>query len=192
MMTFIVIGDFILNAQLLDNARLAKQRVEACQIIDAIIKGTGWKNHPITKAWANYLDALKYYTNCIIIEFIRRGGKNNIPLYDIPDTITVPWWFTWDKLHQSHRAMLYRKDPFYYYDKFTIDSEYLSYGYIWPTDELYFNQNLTLDKITSPIPKHLINPKYCPNILKSGKRKGQTCNRLIKNTYKNHCNIHKS
>jgi len=32
MMTFLVVGDFILNATLLDPSRLGKQRVEASQI----------------------------------------------------------------------------------------------------------------------------------------------------------------
>ena len=130
MMTFIVVADLILNAQLLDNARLGKQRVEARQIIDSILHGKGWKHHPITVAWTNYVSALKYYTNCIIREWERRGFANTLPLYELPKIIIFPWWLTWDRLHQSHRAMLWRKDPFFYHNKFTIDPEFLSYGYI--------------------------------------------------------------
>ena len=86
--------------------------------------------------------------------------------------------------------MLYRKDPFFYHDKFTIDKEYMSYGYIWPTDDLYYNQYDPLEKITAPIPPHLINSKFCSSIIKSGKRKGEPCNRLIKNIDNSYCNIH--
>jgi len=54
----------------------------------------------------------------------------------------------------------------------------MSYGYIWLTFELYFNQNNILNKITSP--KHLNNPKCFPKILKLSKSKEQSCNKLIK------------
>lgn len=190
MMTFIVCGDFILNAQLLDYRRLGKQRVEAIQILNAIYTHNKWSNHPIVRSWTPFITALKYYTNCIIQEWINRGGKNNIPLFEIPKLILMPWWCKWDRLHQSHRAMLNRKNPFYYNDKFTLDKEYLSYGYIWPTNVPYENQNFALSLIANPIPKELINPIYCNTIIKSGKNKGQPCNTIIKD---NHtiCKIHR-
>lgn len=180
MMTFIVAADFVLNAHLLDDLRLGKQRIEARQILDAILIGTSWSKHPIVHAWRPFVNALKYYTNCVILEWIRRGGQNNLPLFDIPELILLPWWSQWDRLHQSHRAMLIRKDPFFYHDKFTIDQEYYSYGYIWPHNIPYENRDYPLHEITAPIPKELINPIYCQSILKSGKRTGQTCNRLVK------------
>lgn len=189
-MTFLVIGDFVLNAQLLDDQRLAKQRVEARQILDAILGGTGWKNHPATKAWKNYVDALKYYTNCIILEFIRRGGTNNLPLFEIPKIIMLPWWVHWDRLHQSHRAMLMRKNPFYYRDKFVVEPEYQQYGYIWPHDIPYENRFAPLASITAPIPDELTNPVYCCGILKSGQRAGQACQRLVKDKHP-YCTIHR-
>ncbi|CAH6418213.1 Hypothetical protein HVR_LOCUS80 [uncultured virus] len=214
MMTFIVIGDFILNAQLLDDQRLGKQRVEARQIINAIQNGGkriidpstgmnravlgGWVNHPIVIAWRPFVTALKYYTNCIIMEWVRRGNNNTIPLFELPSLIMMPWWVKWDRLHQSHRAMLYRKNPFYYYNKFTIDPEYLLHGYIWLNTVSYENRFSSLDLIAAPIPEDLINPIYCKGILKSGKRVGETCNRLIKNTKhlpradgRQYCTIHR-
>lgn len=190
MITFIVNGNFIVNARLLDDRRLAKQRVEACQILDAIQNNTRWANHPTTHAWRLYIDALKYYTNCIILEWIRRGGKNTLPLFDIPALIMIPWWAQWDRLHQSHRAMLMRKNPFYYQDKFTVEVEYMSYGYIWPHSVSYNTRFAELSTITAAIPKELINPIYCCAILKSGKRSGEICNCLVKD--KNLlCKIHR-
>lgn len=180
MMTFLVIGDFRINASLLDTGRLGKQRVEARQILDAIMHGTGWKNHPITHAWKDYIPALQYYTNCIILEWIKRGGANNLPLFDLPKVILMPWWVTWDRLHQSHRAMLYRKNPFFYKSKFEVEPEYMNYGYIWPNKVSYDTRDSPLQDITDPIPPYLINPVYCDALLKSGDNKGQSCNRLIK------------
>ena len=181
MMTFIVVGDFVLNATLLDSIRLSKQRIEAKQIVDVIIKGSGgWANHPIVKAWRPYLNALKYYANCIIKEHIRRGYKNSIELYKLPKIVIKPWWSHWDRLHQSHRAMLFRKNPFYYEGKFDIQEEFLRYGYIWPHDIDYKNRNDPLESITAEIPDNLIDPKYCPALIKSGSRAGESCNRLLK------------
>jgi hypothetical protein len=190
MMTFLIIGDFVLNAKLLDDQRLAKQRVEARQILDAIENGSAWSNHPIVHAWRNYTNALKYYTNCIIREFIMRGGNNNLPLFDIPKMILIPWWSNWDRLHQSHRAMLMRKNPFYYKDKFSVDPEYQQYGYIWPHYIKYEDRFAPLNTITFPIPDDLKNPIYCNSVLKSGKRKGSPCQRLIKGEHVS-CTIHR-
>lgn len=192
MMTFLVVADFILNAELLDPSRLGKQRVEASQIINIIENGgsKGWVNHPIVKAWRPYLNALKYYANCIIREFVKRGYQNSMPLYSIPKIIIRPWWVNWDRLHQSHRAMLLRKDPFYYADMFEVEEEYKSYGYIWPHEISYQDRNLPLADITAPIPAELINPRYCTAIIKSGARKGDTCNRLLKKDIQEYCNIH--
>ena len=190
MMTFIIIGDFILNARLLDKVRLGKQRVEAIQILNAILNGGGWANHPIVIAWKYYINALKYYTNCIILEWIKRGGTNNLPLYEISGIIMVPWWSQWDRLHQSHRAMLMRKDPFYYQDKFIVDPEYNSYGYIWPDKVTYSTRDSPLTLITAPIPKELINPVYCTGFIKSGIRAGSVCNRLVKDKH-TYCKIHR-
>lgn len=185
MMTFIVIGDFILNAQLLDDKRLAKQRVEAMQIINILSSNTkqSWINHPIIKAWRGYIPALQYYTNCIILEFIRRGYRNNMPLYNITEDIVYPWWTQWDRLHNSHRAMLLRKNPFFYPTRFAVPAEYCDHGYIWPHMVTNDNYNDALEHITAAIPKELINPVFCKAVLQSGKRKGQSCNLLIKDKH---------
>lgn len=180
MMTFIVIGNFILNATLLSDKHLGKQRIEAKQIIDSILGGTGWKHHPIVHAWRNYVPALKYYANCCISEWVKRGHKNDMPYYEVPKLILMPWWAKWDRLHQSHRAMLLRKNPFHYHDKFTVDPEYMLYGYIWPHNIPYERQNAPLNEITAAIPDNLIHPIYCLGVLKSGNRKGDTCNLLVK------------
>lgn len=188
-MTFIVVGDFVLNASLLDDARLGKQRVEAKQILDAILTGRGWIHHPITKSWGPYVPALVYYYNCIVIEWIKRGKDNNMPLYQLPPLILMPWWATWDRLHQSHRAMLIRKDPLYYTSKFTVEDEYKNYGYIWPNKISYDRRNDHLSTLTDPIPEYLVNARYCTAALKSGLRKGQPCNKIIKDNAVN-CTIH--
>jgi hypothetical protein len=194
MMTFILVCCLVENAKLLDDLRLGKQRVEATQILNILTGSTskkGWINHPIVKAWEGYVEGLKYYTNCCIQEWINRGKNNNIPLYDIDeDKLILPWWTQWDRLHQSHRAMLLRKNPFYYNDKFEVDDEYNNYGYIWPHLIDTSNVDAPLSEISAPIPPELINPQYCSAIIKSGKNKGSTCFRLIKKSNQSYCSIH--
>jgi hypothetical protein len=190
MMTFLVHGDFIINAQLLENLRLGKQRIESVQIINAIANGKGgWKNHPIVKAWKNHVQALKYYTNCIINEWVRRGHKNTIPLYELDEKFEFPWWASWERLHQSHRAMLLRKNPFYYKDTFEVIEEYNNFGYIWPAALSIENKDDPLDKIAHPIPDYLVHAVFCKKALKTGVNKGRDCNRLIR-TKDEFCKIH--
>lgn len=191
MMTFLVTGDFVLNAELLDSQRLAKQRVEAKQILDAIASGRGWIHHPIVKAWSLYPDALKYYANCVIREFMKRGGHNTMAVYDVPKVILMPWWATWTRLHQSHRAMLLRKNPFYYTPKFSVEPEYMQCGYIWPHALEFKDAHKPLSDITAAIPQELQNPVFCTAILKSGTRAGQPCQRLVKDKMPA-CSIHRT
>lgn len=150
--TFVVHQDFQLCALFLDDRRLGKQRVEAKQIIDAVIAlqegdaTAGWRNHPATRSWLNHLDALKLYFNAMVSEWVKRGYKNNYQLYDLPSTIEQPYWIDCSSVHYSHMAQLVQKDSSYYsveqlstrlpatlLDYFKQRPlEYSSYGYIWP------------------------------------------------------------
>lgn len=196
-MTFILDNDFKISASILDDSRLWKQVVEGNQIVDSIIYNTGWKNHPITKAWKNNLDALKYYINIHLKEFIKRQKKKNkgtkvsYSFFELPESFELPWWTQWDRLIYSHRAMLLRKKFHYYNDKFDIPDEYMQHGYIWPDKLTEDNKNDLLELISAPIPEHLINPRYCPALIKSGPNKGNCCNNLIKNLCDEYCGVHK-
>lgn len=81
--TFVIDSDPEVTARMLDNARLGKQRVEAAQIVTALTMGGGYSNHPATKMWVGYVEALKVYTNVMITEWITRGKNNTMSLYDI-------------------------------------------------------------------------------------------------------------
>jgi len=52
MQTFLPQISFKESAECLDNRRLGKQRVEAMQIMKALLLPEyGWKNHPAVKMW---------------------------------------------------------------------------------------------------------------------------------------------
>lgn len=205
-MTFIVDTDFAKSASYLDNKRLGKQRVEAQQILDILLGTTGsnstaWQKHPIVLSWQGYENALKYYINCIIDEWESRGYQNNMSKHVVVEPVVLPWWAEWSFLHQSHRAMLCRKEPMHYVNLFVgdmaIHPEFYKYGYIWPNRMLYqyvyYHKFLTvyhLPFITDVIPKELQRPRYCSAVLRSGKNAGQYCYAIIKKDNKPFCGKH--
>lgn len=138
MQTFLPYPDFKQSAEVLDYRRLGKQRLEARQIInilDGTAKGTGWKNHPVTKMWTGYLISLKHYFNCISREWINRGYKHNMGLYIIDvdrseDFIIHPNWLGDPDFHKSHQSNLIRKFPEHYSQYFQDVPNDLPY--IWP------------------------------------------------------------
>ena len=144
MQTFLPEKSFIESVQVLDWRRLGKQRVEAHQILNVLLGRTqtkGWRNHPITKMWAGYENALKVYFNICVHEWIRRGYRNTMKLEEMPETpIDYPHWFGNEQFHSSHRANLLRKD-YEYYSQFGWDENPES-PYVWlDTDkEQYYEQ----------------------------------------------------
>jgi hypothetical protein len=113
--TFLPYPDFDQTARCLDDRRLGKQRVEAMQVLNALrTPHNPWRRHPVVRMWAGYDDALGAYMNACIIEWVRRGFTNNMPLADVPLSPALPPWLGDERLHASHRASLRRKLPDYY------------------------------------------------------------------------------
>lgn len=134
--TFIPYSNFKKCAAVLDNKRLGKQRVEAKQILNILLNETktqGWRNHVVTLMWKGHEEALKYYYNCIVEEWIKRGFENNMPLFTLRAKPSMPWFVKNASIQMSHRASLIRKDPSFYKQIFTkVPTSYLKYKYIWP------------------------------------------------------------
>ena len=117
MQTFYPYTEPLLTAHALDNKRLGKQRVEGKQILD-LLEGrrqNNWRNHPAVRMWEGHANYLKFYVNIMILEWIRRGKVNNMPLYAIPGgQVTQPEWTTDLRMLYSHRANLIQKDVDHY------------------------------------------------------------------------------
>ena len=143
MQTFLPYEDFEQSAKVLDWRRLGKQRVEGMQIINAINNPNkqGWQNHPATIMWTPYVEALKYYTNIMIAEWIVRGYNNTMEFYEtnpFRDPV-MPHWLGKEEFHSSHRANLLRKD-YEYYSKFGWKED-SSNPYVWHDKEgLWYEQ----------------------------------------------------
>jgi hypothetical protein len=131
MQTFLPYPNFLQSCQCLDYRRLGKQRVEAVQIINAAMKGSGgWVNHPATRMWAEYLPALMLYANVCIQAWVERGYKNNMVMYALPDRVVMPHWLGDEAFHASHRSNLLRKAPAYYSQFGWTEGPNLPY--VWP------------------------------------------------------------
>jgi len=136
MQTFLPYPDMEKSLKVLDSRRLGKQRVEAFQILNIILGRTekkGWKNHPAVKMWKQYPDALKFYFNSAVREWISRGYINNMKPEIIKGKIAMPHWFGLKEFHSSHRSNLLRKNK-KYYSKFKW-KENPSMSYFWPSED---------------------------------------------------------
>lgn len=130
MQTFLPVADFRASAEMLDYRRLGKQRVEARQLIQALVVGSGgWYNHPAAGMWANSIAALMRYHDVCIDEWIRRGYRNTMPKFN-ERCYAMPVWFGDDEFHSRHRAALLAKD-FDHYRKFDW-KEKPEINYLWP------------------------------------------------------------
>jgi len=127
----------------LDSQRLGKQRLEAKEVLDLVLKRTvkkGWMKHPIARMWQPYAEFLKKYFNMCVAEWISRGYVNNMDLEVVDEAkIVIPAWWGDEELHGSHRANLLRKNPEYYGEfKWTENPRN---GYLWmiPKDDAASN-----------------------------------------------------
>lgn len=132
MQTFLPLASFTQSLGCLDIKRLGKQRIEAKQIFDALVLGSGpWYYHPATKMWKGFEGSLAMYHNLAIQLWIAKGYKNTMKFIDYTDLNTDrPAWFGGSKFHASHRSNLLRKNPFHY-GKFCW-KEPDDLPYIWP------------------------------------------------------------
>lgn len=137
MQTFLPYPDFRTSAEVLDNKRLGKQRVECKQILLALAYGGAWQNHPAVRMWRGHSTHLIRYYRAICKEWEARGYQHHMRLP--PDLVMKygstpaqpPEWLCDPRLHRSHRSNLKRKDPVFY-DMWPDTPDYLPY--YWPVD----------------------------------------------------------
>ena len=138
MQTLLPYPNYIRSVQSLDMKRLGKQRVEAMQIIKILEnydQSVGWKNHPAVKMWVGYINSLKYYTNCCIDEWIKRGYKNTITKYNVDHQNEDPWYIGNADFHRAMRARLIEKNEEFYLPKFPDDKNFNKGKYFWPDNK---------------------------------------------------------
>jgi Pyrimidine dimer DNA glycosylase len=148
MQTFLPYPDFTASARVLDTRRLGKQRVEALQVVRALLRPDyGWRNHPAVLMWRGYEEALGRYGIEICRAWRARGfadtceqkiradlDRFGIGLVRGQDELAaagaLPPWLGDGALHRSHRSALLRKDPEQYGPTFHGLPDDLPY--VWP------------------------------------------------------------
>ena len=157
MQTFVPYPDMAESAFYLDNKRLNKQLLEGRQIYSILTSkrtSGGWVNHPAVKMWRNFDTALYSYLCAVYAECNSRGIKTDKNWqaiqemhnanWDRGDNIVMPHWWGDERVHQSHRNNLYRKDS-EYYAEFAFD-DFISCcsncNYFWPSHVLMYNSEL--------------------------------------------------
>jgi hypothetical protein len=150
MQTFVPHKDFQESAEVLDNKRLNKQLLEGRQIYKIIASNQtsgAWVNHPAVRMWRGYDNALFDYLRAIRNECLYRNiqtEKNWNALTEMHewnwnrgDNTVMPQWWGDERVHQSHRNNLYKKDPEHYAE--FINDSFVSCcdkcSYWWPTHE---------------------------------------------------------
>ena len=129
MQTFVPSKTFKRCAAVLDDRRLGKQRVECMQILNTLMHGGGWENHPAVNMWRGYEEALSQYMRAIILEWVTRGYENNIIIpQEVKNYKMPPWWG--GSIHKTHRQALLAKD-YHYYSRFWWNLE-PNLNYFWP------------------------------------------------------------
>ena len=150
MQTFVPYADMRRSAEVLDDKRLGKQRVEALQIIRALTYETyGWKHHPAVLMWKGHEEALGAYARAICEEWTKRGHADTcaatigIDLTNagvakvrterqLERAKKLPRWWGDEAVHASHRRALLRKDPDHYRQHFDDDTSDPDDDYVWP------------------------------------------------------------
>jgi hypothetical protein len=88
-------------------------------------------NHPAIRMWRSYESALKLYYNIISSEWIRRGFKHNMGMFDIDESsLILPYWLGNENFHSRHRASLLYKN-YDWYKQFGWTEE-PKIDYVWP------------------------------------------------------------
>lgn len=140
MQTFLPSPSYAESAQMLDNRRLGKQRVECKQILLAMSKTSGgWVNHPATKMWRGYEIELCRYAFAMCKEWVLRGYEDNLAVFFMSAlwqyksdgrSEECPPWLGDESFHASHRSNLLRKAPDYYAQYGWNETDDLPY--VWP------------------------------------------------------------
>jgi len=132
MQTFLPYRDFRESAEVLDSKRLNKQILEGYQILKVLNSDdpkAAWRNHPAVKMWRGAETTLYDYVITMADVATLRGIKTDKNLENINNLRNAtrdrwgtnkPFWINStpiiNRLTESHRANLYRKDPEFYFE----------------------------------------------------------------------------
>jgi hypothetical protein len=77
---------------------------------DQRVVKVGFANHSAVRMWYGYRTALMAYINAHIHEWVKRGYKNTMKVYDVPTTYPRPEWTLDSEYHLNHKSALMEKE----------------------------------------------------------------------------------
>ena len=80
--------------------------------------------------WRGYENALAFYKDLCIEEWVRRGYKNTMQKEESYGAIRLPGWLGREDIHASHRSNLLKKDPEFYGKYGWTEPDDIDY--VWP------------------------------------------------------------
>jgi hypothetical protein len=104
----------------------------------------GFCTHPIVEMWYGYEDALKEYIDAHIVEWMDRGYKNTMKIYNVRAK-QYPEWCGWDDFHENHRGALIKKEldrkekPWYQLQSIFVDAKAFE-DYIWVKNHVEYDK----------------------------------------------------
>lgn len=140
MQTFVPYANLRKSMACLDNSRLGNQVYrEGLTLLNG-----GWANHPASKMWRGHEHHLTLYCLAGALEMQTRVSNNTGPwkkeiadkwvlffyekLKEYTDSGYPVWWGD-DKIHDSHKSNLLKKDPQHYSKFFNVPNDI---PYVWP------------------------------------------------------------
>jgi Pyrimidine dimer DNA glycosylase len=152
MQTFLPSPDFGESARILDVRRLGKQRVEAIQVLRALlVPGYGWRHHPAAAMWSGYEEALVRYGLEVCAVWCQAKNADTCAATLVDDLVRgtgiegartqpklaaageLPPWLGDEAFHRSHQSALVHKDPEHYRRHFPDVPDDLPY--VWPASD---------------------------------------------------------
>jgi hypothetical protein len=106
----------------------------------------GFSTHPAVEMWFGYEDALKEYIDAHIHEWIHRGYKNTMQIYNVKAK-RYPEWIFWSHFHQNHRSALLskeldRNEPTWYQNNPEFVKAPKFIDYIWVKNKIVYTSKV--------------------------------------------------
>lgn len=120
MQTFVAYNNYRQSAKVLDKQRLNKQITETSQILNCLITGGSWENHPAVRMWKGFEPSLCRYGEACQGAFVAVGGSSSHKSWAKIDDLMrsngwangeppMPPWMGREDIHSSHRGRLLHK-----------------------------------------------------------------------------------
>lgn len=122
MQTWLPFESFHASARALRTQELGRQRVDAKQLLIALLfpeRKSMWRHHPAARMWRGYETQLNLYYMAVVAEWRRRRHKHTMELgSELHRRVgklyaNHPWWLGQPMFHDAQQGALIRRNSVY-------------------------------------------------------------------------------